>query len=338
MTNLRIIAAIVALVFFWGAADAEAQDIEVLLDGTFSDTTGMNANQVKGELDDAIQANLNLEGQEEYLAQMSKASAMASRGMGVDYFVLPKRVVVGASVGSSANGGGLIAPGDSLMPQGGFAWQLAGMAGLNLGAISPKDGFARRFVVFANGMAMTRQRDPFTASSTNLGAHLQVRLVKPRSLVTAEWGGIALTSGYERATYEMTLSQTTTLDAGEVSWEPAGSYTISSISEAVPIELSTSLRVLFFGLYGGAALDIPLQTSADAAVELDGDIYTRIDGSRVNVGRATVRVDSSVPTEDWVTRFFTGVQFKLAVAHAYTHLNVGTDKSVGLHMGVRVGL
>ena len=319
-------------------SSAHAQDINVLLDPTFSETTGLNENTVRGELHEVIEGQLNLGEQTEYLAQMSRAAAIAGRGMGVDYSVMPKRFVVGGSLGSGANGGTLMTPGASLMPAGGFAWQLAGMAGLNLGAISTKDGFARRFVIFANGMAMTRDRDPFTASSNNLGAHLQVRVIKPRKMVTAEWGGLALTSGYERAVYEMQLTQAATLDAGEIKWEPEGTYSIRSVSEAVPIELSTSLSVLFFGVYGGAALDVPLQTRSGSEISLDGDIYTRIDGNRVNVGRATVALENEAITDELVTRFFTGVQVKLAVLHAYGHLNLGLDESIGLHFGLRVGL
>jgi hypothetical protein len=327
-----------ALILLATFSTAQAQDIEVLLDGDFSDTTGLNPNTVKGELDSAIQSQLNLGEQTEYLSQMSRASAMASRGMGVDYFVQPKRLIIGGSLGSAGNGAGLMAPGDSIMPQGGFAWQFAGMAGLNLGALSMKDTFARRFVIYANAMALERNRDPFTAASSNQGAHLQIRLVKPRQFATMEWGGLALTGGYERAVYEMSLTQAATVDAGGISWQPVGSYTIRSVSEAVPIELSSSIRVLFFGAFGGVALDVPLNAGATSEISLDGDIYTDVQGNQVNVGRATVGLDNEAITEELVTRFFAGAQVKLAVVHGYTHLNVSTDKSVGLHMGVRIGI
>ena len=317
---------------------ASAQDIEVLLDGDFQNQTGMNPNTVKGELEGLISSQLNLEEQTSYLTQMAKASAMAGRGMGVDYMVMPKRFVVGGSVGSAANGAGLISPSGELMPQGGFAWQFSGMAGLNLGALSMKDTFARRFVLLANAMTRNRSRDPFTTSSSNLGAHFQVRVIKPKKFLTAEWGGLAVTGGYERATYSMALTQSTMIESGVLQWEPEGSYTITSVSEAIPIEVSTSLRFLFLGVYGGAAVDVPLSGSGLAEVALDGDIYTDVNGNSVNVGRATVGLDNEVLMEDFVTRFFTGIQVKLAVAHAYTHFNVSTDKSVGLHMGVRVGL
>jgi hypothetical protein len=98
------------------------------------------------------------------------------------------------------------------------------------------------------------------------------------------------------------------------------------------------MRVLFFGAFGGVAVDVPLNAGATSEISLDGDIYTRIDGNRVNVGRATVGLDTEVITEELVTRFFVGAQVKLAVLHAYTHLNISLDKSVGLHMGVWVGI
>ena len=338
MKGSRVAQIVTALWMGWVPTSAWAQNIQVQLDEDFAETTGMNANSVKGELDQAIQGQLNLEEQAEYLAQMSRASAFAGRGMGVDYIVMPKRLVVGGSVGTAGNGAGLRAPGDSLMPQGGFAWQVAGMVGLNLGAISNNDGFARRFVIFANGMALQRNRDPFEAASSNLGGHLQIRLVKPREMVSAEWGGLALTGGYERAIYQMALTQAATVDAGDLKWEPEGSYTIRSLSESVPVELSTSLRLLFFGVYGGVGWDIPLYARSTADVSLDGDIYARVNGNQINVGRATVGLDNEAITEDLVTRFFTGIQLKLAVLHAYGHLNVGTDKSVGLHTGLRVGI
>ena len=154
---------------------------------------------------------------------MAKASAMAGWGMGVDYMVMPKRFVVGGSVGSAANGAGLVSPSGELMPQGGFAWQFSGMAGLNLGALSTKDNFARRFVLFANAMTMNRSRDPFTTSSSNLGAHFQIRMVKPESSRSG-MGGLAVTGGYERSTYSMALTQSTVIETGALQWQPTGSY------------------------------------------------------------------------------------------------------------------
>ena len=50
-------------------------------------------------------------------------------------------------------------------------------------------------------------------------------------------------------------------------------------------------------------------------------------------GRATVGLDNEVLVEDFVTRFFTGIQVGCVVT-PYAMFR----RTVGLHMGVRVGL
>ena len=96
------------------------------------------------------------------------------------------------------------------------------------------------------------------------------------------------------------------------------------------------LEIPFLGVYGGQ-LWMCLSGSGLAEVALDV-IFIPMSMAARHVGRANVGLDNEVLVDDLVTRFFTGVQVKLAVAHAYTHFNVSTDKSVGLHMGIRVGL
>ncbi len=159
---------------------------------------------------------------------MAEAAALSTKGMGVDYASNAERFVLGASVGSAASSGLRIGEGQSQLPQEGFAFQVSAMAGMNLGAFADEDSPARRFLIYANGMQMERHETQFDSELMNAGAHLQVKLLRPRIEDNKGWGGLDLTTGYEFSQYSRRLTQGVSIERGKNGWDATGDYAIDS--------------------------------------------------------------------------------------------------------------
>jgi len=322
---------------------ALAQSIDVTLDPTWSQSLGLSEQEMENAFSAAAGADLRLDDQAQYITSMARAAALSARGLGVDYASNPQRFVVGGGFGTAVSGAGAqFGRGDALLPEGGFAFQVAAMAGLNLGVFASEESFARRFVLYANGMALSTNGDPLSGDLQNLGAHLQVQLVRPKGTgKPVEWGGMALTGGWEQTSYTTALSadipQSVQQDGYQIDWDATGSYTIEAETESFPIELSTNLRILLLNVYGGAALDIA-SASASSVIKLEGPLSVQLDGSGEPIGSATIELGDNAGFEAYVPRVFVGSQVEILVIKIYGHLNVGLDDSFGGHLGARVAL
>ena len=210
------------------------------------------------------------------------------------------------------------------------------MAGLNLGMGAAEDSFARRFRLFAHGMYAQPDYDPFSSTIVNYGGHLQIQLARPREGPSVEWGGLALTSGYQATTFTMDLASPIPVESGSLRWDADGTYAISSVAQSVPVELSTNLRIFLVTAYAGGGVDANLESVADSEMVLEGDIEAG-DSGRV-IGSARITQAEAGLGDLIVPRIFAGAQLNLFFVRVYGQLNVGFNESVGGHLGVRAAL
>ena len=318
---------------------AFAQEVNIEIDPRIAAATGINVAKYEDQMREEINTNLNLEDQEAYMVEMANATAMAMKGMGVDYASNPQRVVTGFSFGSSVNASGAhFGWGDGITPTGGFSFQMAVMAGINFGLGASDKSAARRFLLYGDGFVGQRAMEPFNTTLSNYGAHLQIKLAKPHMTAGMGWGGLDLTSGFEMATYTMGLTESVPIDSGTVTWDADGSYEITSSVTTIPVELSTNVKVPFLSLFGGGAVDINASGDALSEVRMQGPLTAKVDGKEQVIGQASAVVDAVGLADAVVPRIFVGAQANLWKFRLYGQLNVGLNDSFGGHAGARLAI
>lgn len=333
--------AAVVLLSVGAAGRAWAQEVVVQLDPAKAQAAGVDPDDVVAALRTAAGSTLNLDDQATFLEQMARATALSSKGMGVDYGSNLQRFVIGGGIGTGADGmGATFGRGETALPEGGFAFMGTVMAGLNLGAAAPDDSPARRFRVYAHGLAGTGSREPFAGSMVNYGGHLQVQLLRAKGSKTVAWNGIDFTTGYEGGVYRLTLESAVPVSPGEgVTWDATGTYTVEARAASVPLELSSSLKLAVVSAWAGVGYDLLLDGTASSTIGLGGDISATAQGRTATLGTAAITAESSaVAPPVGAPRVFLGAQANLAIVKVYGHLNLPMDRGFGGHVGVRVAL
>lgn len=347
-SRTRLALGTVAIVAGLGfAADAAAQTVKLdfQLDAAKAEQLGLDVNGIESELSGLINDQLKLDDVGEFMDSMANANAIATKGMGVDYASNPKKFVVGGSLGTGAHDSGFrVGRGEETLPSGGFAAQVSLMAGINLGGLAgaKENSFGQRFLLYAHGMAMPMPSgSELDGSMYNAGANLQIRLANPIDAKVTEWGGIALTAGFERSHYVLQLRNELPLSAPlsgvDLTWTAAGDYQITATTDAIPLELSTNLRVFVITLFAGGGVDLNTSSSF-ASAALTGPIEADAAGNIENIGTASVTVEADGIGDDMVPRIFVGAQANAMLFKIYGQLNVGMNNSLGGHAGVRVAL
>lgn len=312
---------------------AAAQDLTV----TFDADAPSEASALAGDLSAAAGDALKLDGVDAFLADMADAGAISQKGMGADYSGAMQKFAVGGAVGTGVHGVGLtFGNGDEDLPEGGFATQVTLMAGLNFGLFSDGEGVWKHLRLYANGMyAPLPSGSPFDGTMYNAGAHLQVgglgRVAKDGPV---SWGGIDVTGGVERTDYRLGLGQALAVDAGSgLTWDADGRFDVEVKADSVPIELSTSFRVLVASAFLGAGYDL-----VDSVAVVDASLQGPVVFDGDSVGAASVTLFDEAPGAAGRGRLFAGAQVALWLVKVYGQLNVGLDDSYGGHLGARVVL
>lgn len=300
---------------------------------------GVDTTSVEAQMNDAIGGQLKLDAPQAWLEQMAAANALTTKGMGVDYASNPQRFVVGGSFGSAVNGAGVtFVKGEAALPEGGFAVQAAAMAAVNLGAFAKDESFFRRFVLSVNGMKAGGATGPFHADFYNVGAHLQIKLVRPPHDGVVEWGGIDLTGGYELSSYALTLSQEIPVETDGLAWDATGRFDIAASSQTIPLELSTNLRVFVVTAYAGGGVDLRQTAIAVGDASLMGPISVDVQGTPQQIGTAGVSMGLTGQAIGYVPRAFVGAQINVFFVKIYGQINGTLDEGFGGHLGARVAL
>lgn len=327
-----------------GSSTAAAQQVDITLDKQLASQLGLDATAIRADLSGAVNEQIHTDEIETFVGQMADANLLSTKGMGVDYASNPQRFVIGGGLGTAVNGTGVqLGRGSDGLPSGGFAFQAAVMAGLNLGAFAEDDSFFRRIVVYGNGLAANTNGAPFTGRIENLGAHLQFQLAKPHAGAAVEWGGLAFTTGYEWSRYSMFLSEPLPVEADPVKWDASGDLTIASEAASAPFELSTNLRILVVTVFVGVAADVNKGAVASTEIALSGDITTTQQGETYVLGNAAVSAGLTGDGAAMLPRAFGGVQINILPVKIYAHVNIASDPyfermGFGAHAGVRVAL
>lgn len=322
------------------ARSARAADIVIDIDEQAASRLGLNAAELEQQLRGQMDQDLKIDGQQEFLGMMGAANILAAKGMGADYASNPQRFVLGGGFGTAVNGAGVrFGRGAEGLPKGGFSFQAAALAGINLGIASPEESALRRFLLYVDGMVANTSPDPFQASTTNLGAHAQVKLIRPKPTSgLAEWGGLDLTSGYEWSRYNLALSQELPVEVEGLSWKATGKLGIETDSVSVPVELSTNLRIFVLSAYLGGAADVSLDSITKSEISVRGPVEYSIQGEDGRLGSASVDLGDSALVDGVSGRLFAGAQINIFMAKVYGHLNVGLDQSFGGHLGARIAM
>ena len=321
-----------------------AQSVSFNLDEEASSNAGVDAQAVENGLGGQIADRLGLADPGALLDKYANAGAMAMKGMGVDYATNPKKFSVGGVVGSSVSGVPLgFGRGDGDLPSGGYAFMASAYGGVNLGMFVPGDDhFLDRVSLYVNGLAFSPPNNRnFRGRMYNFGAHAQIKLLETKTIKIIEWGGLDLTTGYERTFYRLELTQGLPLsqqvDGNDVTWTATGDYNIEASAGSVPLELSTNLRLFVLTAYVGGAADIAFARAASAAT-LSGPVDASLDGGRQALGDIALSLSGEGRSDPVFGRAFVGAQVNLLMLKLFGHLNLGSNQTYGGFVGVRVAM
>jgi len=321
-------------------AQAAGPSLTVDLDRDLITSIGGDPDELDALLRDEIENRLQLEADPELMEKLARANVQAVRGLGVDYASNPKVFAFGLSVGTAVNSSGfeLFSRDESLLPSNGFTAQAGIMAGLNLGVFSPgDDALIDRFMVFTNAMAAHPMAGDFQADVWTWGLHGQYAIVQPVKTGVFTWGGVDATTGFDLASYTLSLAQGTPIDGGLGTWNATGKYELKAKATTIPVEFSTSASVPGVSMWLGLAGDLAPGARAEREVSMSGDI-TYDDDPDVVFGNVQARLSERVDVKPIGGRLFAGFQFDITAVKIYTQLNLSTDNSVGMHAGIRAAM
>lgn len=333
---------------------AGAQTLELTLTQQALDA-GLDEAAMEESLNDAIGEALKLGTQSQhdaFIDSMIEAAAISARGLGVDYASNIEKVVVGGAIGSGVHESGFtFGRGKDLLPKGGFGAQISLMTGVNLGMGGEEHKAADRFRIYVNGLAMRLPSDRnFGGQMANAGGHLQIKLIEGNyEAKVVESGGLDLTTGFEYSAYSFDLRETIPIGApmgnsGSITWNADGTYNINSDVMAVPIELSTNLRIFVVSVYLGGGYDINVMATGTSGAALAGPIDGRVlapggttyDG---DIGDASVTANATGQGAPGAMRIFAGAQLNILMFKGFAHLNVEPlNGAIGGHVGARVAI
>ncbi len=319
------------------AAQAVDADVQITLPKE-AQQAGLDEATLEAQLQGAIGQELRTADLSAYMDQMADANVLSAKGMGVDYGSDMQRFAFGAAFGTAVSGAGAALDGGTAegLPETGFALQIGGMAGLNLGAFSEKDSALRRFKLYVSGMSAKTDRSPFSGTFLNYGGHVQIKIVKGGDKTDGvRWGGLDLTGGYEYSSYSLVLEESMPVETNGLQWEATGSYTLSAESRSVPVELSTNLHIFVVTAFVGVGFDKNLSGAATSAVSVGGPISLSYEGQSAEVGSATLTLTEAGEASPYTARGFVGLQADILAVKLVGQLNVTLDESVGGHVGVR---
>jgi len=321
------------------ASTAAAQDVAVDINEGVVSHYQMDPDALDATLTDAIEKGIHIADFSSYLRATANAVTLSTAGMGADYASPPKLFEVGGSVGTAVNSAGIrLGRGDEEIPDFGFAFQAAAMGGVNLGLLAPGSKFMHRFVLYANGMGAKTTQKHVEGTFRNLGARLQYQAIPGINARIVKWGGLLVTGGWEWTVYNLSLVRPLPIQAEQdgmtFTWQATGTYDIDTHGSTIPLEASTSLRVLPVTTWVGLGADVNT-TSAYSLIKLGGDIHTSIYGDYVPVGKANVHRQAMNRADTLVGRAFTGLQFNILMVKLYGQVNWGFNGGFGANAGAR---
>lgn len=310
-------------------------------------------------LENEINSEFKVPQMGDFLKSMANAQAIANKGLGVSYATEHSLFVAGGNFGlgtsfvdtssfSLSTSGGLPAIGVGVQASGMLGISLSKLPMPALGPIDPK-----RLTLFINYFGISNDSivKSLTIKANTFGMHAQYRIIEAKNLGgigILNWGGLAFTTGFDVSTnsltYKVGQSLSTDVSGSTVTWTPNSSsnLTLEANSFTIPLELSTSVRVLYIlSLFGGAGIDLNMGKSTISA-NLNGTISSTGTVNNPNAGTASLVISESQNPSFGHLRFFSGVQFNIVplkntnLLSVYAQGNISLGGHYGAHAGVRI--
>ncbi|MEZ4401074.1 MAG: hypothetical protein R3B06_13705 [Kofleriaceae bacterium] len=252
-----------------------------------------------------------------FLRAFANATSFASRGTGADYAPVFRGAELGATVNIAAAVEGLDPAED---PAAGLAVNLSLVGGLSLARWGHPE-----ITLYGNGFYRKASFAQLDGAITNAGVHGQYHLWYPAadsSALIVQWSGVHVTAGLElsrwafgagdRITRDFTVAASSGADVAMTA-AGAGRFDLTATSVAVPVEVTTSLRILYFAsAYVGGGLTFQ-GGSADTQISLGGDLtgVRPTDNTTVGIGTATITADGTGAPSKVAYHLLAGVEANL---------------------------
>src|SRR5450432_315268 len=209
------------------------------------------------------------------LSAFASTTGIADRGLGVSYAVTPNQFMVGGVANGAIATSAALSSSDHVI--GGFVFNFAVMAGANLGRWN-----LPRWTVFVNGFYAQAGYHDLEGHLTTGGAHVQYHVLDGTRSGAVRWTGLDITTGLELAKWTISTSRDSLPinfkvnnpagDTEELTFNAMGVMNVEADSLAVPIELTTGMRLGgLLTIYGGGGIDLT-QATATIDVQLDGQL------------------------------------------------------------------
>lgn len=313
------------------------------------------------ELISKIRDKYQLESLHNVAKGTSTAQALSTMGAGNAYASGDYTFLVGGGAGVAIGAGeqtlnqALNKLGDlggDTLPRFGIGTQVSALVGVNMSTIrgvryvGPFE--LSRLTVLANFFDIKSNAiSGLNLAATVAGLHAQYQIRRPNKSGALIYGEILWNVGFDysrlsarydsntgKALTPITVGGGTPSDP-QLTWNPAGVMQVTSGSGTLPVELATSVRVLWaLSLYLGGGVDFQLGR-ASAEVDLAGNL-TGSTGTPVSAGTATVKSQVSAAPQFMILRGFTGLQFNLVPTKSGNMVGVFAQGSITSVAGLAV--
>jgi len=300
-----------------------------------ADYLHLSVDQLKQNEEDKFNALFQTANLPALLSAFASTTAIADRGLGVDYAVIGTPLMIGVVANGAVPTDSSLSSSDSQVI-GGFVFNFAVMIGANLGRWG-----APRWTLYANGFYETAGYKELQGDLTTGGVHAQYRALEgTRGRV--RWTGLDVTTGLELAKWTISTKRDSLPinfkvanmmgDSEELTFDSKGVMNVEADSTTIPLEITTGLSLNdLFVLYAGGGFDLTLAT-ATIDVNLDGDLLIR--SNQENVGHATVTANGQASPGTVTAHALAGI--KLEVPHANIYVQgIATPSDEGIAFGVR---
>mgnify|MGYP000732708025 CR=1 FL=1 len=294
-----------------------------------------------------------------YLKGVSESTALASKGLSASYandfdlFILMGAVGAAADLGSYSLNDAISGDVNSDRING-VGVATAATFGLNLNFF-PLPTFAKRFKLYASFMKTDLDFDDFSTKIEHMALFVQYRLIEEENIGSSyllNWGGVDVTLGLEKTTLDLNYSKALVKSLTQLSETPLGtanftgtysgtpSASLESSITSIPVEISTSVRFLYFlSLYGGLGFDL-VSGETTASSNATGSISMTDDGGIINDGDVSATPNFSLgqsgKPSSTNSRFFGGLQINGPLLSVFMQYNEVFGGVKGAAVGVKV--
>ena len=291
---------------------------------------------------------------------MANSSVMAGKGIGSDYASNMSVILIGAGVGVGAD---LEKNEEADTDLSGVGVQGGLILGTNLSWMDTQTILGldtNKLNVYANFFTYSHEMETGDTAAqidmTSYGLHFSYQWVKPKGNVLLGWGGIKVHWGYEynstKLRFDSTITEEiSTTNSGDtysstVTGNPFATIDVSTHS--IPLEISTSVQLLYFvSLYGGLGADYNIgeaigkgdlnSTPSTLNCSAGGGVPDCPGGANSGTITTSANIDGKGNALPFTTRGFAGVQLNLPFIRVFGQVDKAFgNELIGATAGVRL--